>query len=108
ARSDLSAVAQRAKAEATKQSMLPLCCEYVGWFEPCETHHLQRCKFMGIAEFIIGRAFARPVGLTLATLAREVPSVEQQNGAATCNREFSVHSYPTILKCRHSSQYDHD
>src|SRR5712672_1238408 len=34
--------------------------EFVGWVEPRETHHLHR--MMGIAEFIIGRAFTRPGG----------------------------------------------
>src|SRR6266436_6387100 len=45
ARSDLSAVAQRAKAEATKQSILSFCGEMDCFAEP-----------------VIGRAFARPVG----------------------------------------------
>jgi hypothetical protein len=45
ARSDLSAVAQRAKAEATKQSILSL-----------------RGEMDCFAEPVIGRAFARPVG----------------------------------------------
>src|SRR5258705_12629455 len=45
ARSDLSAVAQRAKAEATKQSILPL-------------RGVMDC----FGEPVIGRAFARPVG----------------------------------------------
>jgi hypothetical protein len=45
ARSDLSAVAQRAKAEATKQSILPL-----------------RGAMDCFAEPVIGRAYARPVG----------------------------------------------
>ncbi len=43
--SDLSAVSQRAKAEATKQSLLSFCCEMDCFAEP-----------------VIGRAFARPVG----------------------------------------------
>ena len=34
------------------------------WVEPRETHHLHKMQLMGIAEFIIGRAFARPVGST--------------------------------------------
>src|SRR6266516_2247577 len=71
ARSDLSAVAQRAKAEATKQSILPLCCEFAGRVEPAKPI---LSKLMVIAEFIIGRASARPVGPMLATLARKVPS----------------------------------
>ncbi len=33
----------------------------------CETHHLHKMQLMGIAEFIIGRAFARPVGSTHPT-----------------------------------------
>jgi hypothetical protein len=45
ARSGLSAVAQRAKAEATKQSILSL-----------------RGEMDCFAEPVIGRAFARPVG----------------------------------------------
>ena len=32
--------------------------------EPGETHHLYKMQLMGIAEFIIGRAFARSVGST--------------------------------------------
>jgi hypothetical protein len=36
--------------------------KFVGWVEPRETHHLHKMQLMGIAEFIIGRAFARPVG----------------------------------------------
>jgi hypothetical protein len=42
----------------------------VGWVEsPCETHHLLRVRdeATGIAEFIIGRAFVRPVGSTHPT-----------------------------------------
>ena len=31
------------------------------------THQLRKLQLMGIAEFIIGRAFARPVGSTLPT-----------------------------------------
>ena len=40
----------------------------VGWVEPfAKTHHLRKLRLMGIAEFIVGRAFARPVGSTHPT-----------------------------------------
>jgi hypothetical protein len=33
----------------------------------CETHHLHKMQLIDIAEFIIGRAFVRPVGSTHPT-----------------------------------------
>src|ERR1700681_3355979 len=40
----------------------------------CETHHLYAMQLMGIVEFIIGRAFARPVGSTHPALKEIVMS----------------------------------
>ena len=34
--------------------------------------------------------------------------LEQRNGDATLQSRILVHSYSTSLKCRPSSQYDHD
>ena len=45
-------------------------CASAGLVKPHETDHLRRLQLTGIAEFIIGRAFGRPVGSTHLTHAR--------------------------------------
>src|SRR5260370_1055187 len=44
--------------------------QFVGWVEPAKPILFIKMQLMGIAEFIIGRAFARPVGSTHPTRCR--------------------------------------
>jgi hypothetical protein len=56
--------------------------KFVGWVEPRETHHLHKMQLMGIAEFIIGRASARP----MTGSAKQSILPQRKNGLLRCAR----------------------
>ena len=53
-------------------------CAHAGWVEPCAKPITVVANMMGIAEFIIGRAFARPVGSTHPARSSEYDTKSSQ------------------------------